>query len=106
VRQLALRHALSSRAQDSRLVVVDSIKCDPAKTKTVVAMLKALQIGGARTLLLTDGVDQTLYRCGRNIKNLSVMPVSYLNAADVLRSQTIVLGRKELVGKLEEAVKQ
>ncbi len=104
MRVLALRHALSARAREEGMVVVDGVNCEPAKTRTVAAMLKALPLSGARCLLVTDGSDQTMYRCGRNIRNVQVVPVSGLNAAMVLKSDTVVLCKKELVGKLEEAV--
>jgi large subunit ribosomal protein L4 len=104
VRTLALRHALSSRVQDSRVLVVDGIACEPLKTKTVVQMLGALSLGVGRSLIVTDGVDQALYRCGRNIRNLSIIPLSALNAAVVLRNDNIILKTKEIVSKLESAV--
>ena len=106
VRVLALRHALSSRVQAERVVVVESVSCEPAKTKTVATMLRALPLAAGRILLVTDGLDRMLYRCGRNIRDLSILPLSQLNAAEVLRSSTVVLSAKALVGKLEQAVAQ
>lgn len=104
MRLLALQNAVAARAQESRLMVVDGLKCDPAKTKTMASMVKALSLDGVRTLLVTDGLDQTVFRCGRNIKNLSIVPFSALNAALVVNSDTLVLAAKGLVGRLEEAV--
>jgi len=104
MRVLALRYALSARAQDERMMVLESISCEPAKTKTVAAVLNSLELGEKRSLLVTDGADQTLFRCGRNVKNLQIVPLAQLNAAEVVRSDRVILGNKELVGKLEEAV--
>lgn len=104
MRVLALRHALSSRAQGERMLVLESLRCEPAKTKTIASVLQSLQLSGARSLLVVDGADETLCRCGRNIPNLSIVPVAFLNAAEVLKSDNVILGNKELVGKLEEAV--
>ncbi len=104
MRMLALRHALSSRAQEERMVVVESIACEPAKTKTVAKMIDSLPLNDARVLLVTDGMDATLQRCGRNIKNLSVVPLSFLNAAEVLKSDNVVLASKDLASKLEDVV--
>lgn len=104
LRVQALRHALSSRAQDERMVVLEKVACEPAKTKTIATMLGSLELAKGRNLLVTDGVDQELYRCGRNIRDLDIVPLSFLNAAEVLRSDNVILSNKELVGKLEEAV--
>jgi large subunit ribosomal protein L4 len=105
LRRLALRQALTSRMQDDKIVVVDPMKCDAPKTKTLTGMLKALKIESGRTLLLTDGSNRNMYLSGRNIPDLKVAPVSSLNAFDVLHNHNIILTAKGMVGKLEEAVK-
>lgn len=104
MRKTALRHALSSRAQDEKMLVVESVSFESAKTKNMAQMLSALSLNGARNLLLTDGEQGEIALSGRNIRNLHVMPLSSVNAYEVLRHDNIVLGSKELVDKLQEVV--
>jgi large subunit ribosomal protein L4 len=104
LRKIALTSALSSRAKDEKIMIVDNIKSEPAKTKTIAAMLDAFSLGAKRTLLVIDRENKSVYLSARNIKNCSVKPVSELNAYDVLSNETIIFGSEELVGKIEEAV--
>jgi large subunit ribosomal protein L4 len=104
LRKIALTSALSSRAKDEKIVVLDKINCDAPKTKTVASMLDAMSLAGKRILLIVDAANKNVYLSGRNIKNCSVKPVSELNALDVLNNETIVFGASELLGKIEEAV--
>jgi large subunit ribosomal protein L4 len=104
LRRQALQQALTTRLKDNKVMVVDTITCNPPKTKTINGMLKALSVAGARNLILTDGVKKDIYLSGRNIRDLRVMPVASLNAYDVLSSENIILGAKDMAGKLEQAV--
>ena len=104
LRKAALRSALADRAQNEKLIVVDSVQCAEIKTKTIAQMLHALSLSGRRNLLVITGEDRNLYLSGRNIKNLEVLPVSQLNAASIVRNDTVILGTSELVQKIEEAV--
>ncbi len=103
MRKVALTSALSSRAKEDKIAVVSGITCDAPKTKTVAAMLNALALGGKRTLLVIDLASRNVYLSGRNIKNLTVKPVSEINAYDVLNNDAIVFGSEEIVKKIEEA---
>ena len=92
VRALALRHALSSKAQSGSLVVVDSLAVTEAKTKALVARLDKL---GWRSALVIAGpeVDANLKLAARNIPMVDVLPDAGLNVYDVLRRDTLVLTR-------------
>jgi large subunit ribosomal protein L4 len=106
LRKIALTSALSSRAKDEKILVIDKIVADAPKTKTVASLLDALSLLGKRTLLVIDGANKNVYLSGRNIKNCSVKPVSEINALDVMNNETVVFGAEELLGKIEEAVAQ
>jgi len=106
LRKIALASALTSRAQDEKIMVIDKIVLDAPKTQSVADMLSALSLGAKRTLLIIEGANKNVYLSGRNIKNCSVKPVSEINALDVLSSDTVVFGAEELLGKIEEAVAQ
>jgi large subunit ribosomal protein L4 len=101
----ALKSALSSRAKEEKIMVIDQISCDAPKTKVVADMLNALSVGNKKNLLIISADNKNVYLSGRNIKNLNVRPVSEINAYDILNSENIIFGAQALVGKVEEAVK-
>jgi large subunit ribosomal protein L4 len=104
LRKIALTSALSSRAKDEKILVIDKIVVDAPKTRTIATMLDALSLEGKRTLLIVDKTNKNVYLSGRNIKNCSVKPVSEINALDVLNNEAVVFGAEELLGKIQEAV--
>ncbi len=103
VRALALRHALSSKAKDSSLIVVDDVKLDVAKTKGLrerfgkLGLANALIIGGAE-------IEANFQRAARNIPNIDVLPVQGINVYDILRREKLVL-TKAAVDALEARFK-
>ncbi|MET3659783.1 50S ribosomal protein L4 [Aquamicrobium ahrensii] len=103
VRALGLRHALSAKAKTSSIIIVDELKLEEAKTKSLVASLKslgltnALVIGGAE-------LDANFKLAATNIPNIDVLPVQGINVYDILRRGTLVLS-KAAVEALEERFK-
>ncbi|HEX2018707.1 MAG TPA: 50S ribosomal protein L4 [Aurantimonas sp.] len=103
VRALALRHALSAKAQSGGLMIIDDLKSADAKTKGMVknfadlGLANALIIGGAE-------LDANFSRSARNIPNIDVLPVQGINVYDILRRRTLVLS-KAAVEALEERFK-
>ncbi len=71
VKRLALLSALSSKVQENEMVVVDSIKTDGFKTKSIVNMLKALNVDG-KALIVLDTVDQQVIKsaCAVSLENI------------------------------------
>jgi large subunit ribosomal protein L4 len=104
MRKAALFSALSSRAKDEKIIVVDQITIDPPKTKVMAQFLGALAVAEKRNLLVVDPKAKNLYIAGRNVKNLDVKPLPELNAFDVLQNENIIFSGEALVGKLAEAV--
>jgi large subunit ribosomal protein L4 len=90
VRALALRHALSSKAKDGSLIVVDNVTLSDPKTAALretlgkIGVTHALVIAGAE-------VDKNFGLAARNIPNVDVLPNAGLNVYDVLRRKTLVL---------------
>ena len=90
VRALALRHALSSKAKDGSLIVVDNVTLADPKTAALrerlgkIGITHALVIAGAE-------VDTNFKLAARNIPNVDVLPNAGLNVYDVLRRRTLVL---------------
>lgn len=104
MKRLALTSALSSRAKDEKIIIIESISCDAPKTKTILAMLKALSVTGKRNLLIIDKDTKNIFLSGRNIRDLDVRPVSEINAYDILSNENIIFGDERLIGKVQEAV--
>lgn len=104
MKRLALSSALSSRAKDEKVMIIESISCDAIKTKTIFAMLEALTVSGKRNLLIIDKDTKNVYLSGRNIRDLEIRPVSEINALDILRNENIIFGDERLIAKVQEAV--
>lgn len=100
VKRLALLSALSSKAQENEIVVVDSIKTDEFKTKTIVNMLKALNVDG-KALIVLDTVDQKVIKSAANIPGVKTTQVGTLNVYDILNCNKFVVV-KDAVAKIEE----
>ncbi|MEL6663000.1 MAG: 50S ribosomal protein L4 [Pseudomonadota bacterium] len=97
VRKMALAHALSSKAKDGSLVVLDAATADSPKTKELAGKLKGLDLENA---LIIGGVelDENFARAARNIPNIDVLPVAGLNVYDVLRRHKLVVTKDALDG--------
>ncbi len=100
VKKLAMLSALSCKVADNEMIVVDAIKTDEFKTKTMVAMLKAL---GAekKTLIVLDSVDNKVIKSAANIEGAKTTQVNTLNVYDILNCDKFVIV-KGAVEKLEE----
>ena len=105
LKRLALVSALSSRAKDERVLVVDALSFDEPKTQLIAAMLEAMNLAGKKNLLIldNDGV-KNVYLSGRNIRDLDIRPVAEVNALDIISSENIIFGGAGLITKVEEAV--
>lgn len=92
VRRLALKVALSSKAADGKLIVLDQAKVDSHKTKELAARFTAL---GWSNALIIDGAEMdTLFaRAARNIPGVDLMSEQGANVYDILRRDTLVLTR-------------
>jgi large subunit ribosomal protein L4 len=99
VRKLALKTALSMKAAEGSLVVVDSLNTKDAKTKTMKASLQAL---GWTSVLLVDGaaVPENFRRATANVPKIDVLPQIGANVYDILRHEKLVL-TKEALSQLE-----
>ena len=99
VRVLGLKHALSAKAKDDKLVIVDEASVKEVKTKALAKRLGKLATGGA---LIVDGAfNENFSKSARNLSHVSLLPAAGLNVYDVLRSDTLVL-TKAAVQAIEE----
>ena len=82
VRKLAMLSALSAKVSANEMVVVDAIKTDEFKTKTMVAMLKALE-AEKKTLIVLDAVDAKVIKSAANIEGVKTTQYNTLNVYDL-----------------------
>ena len=99
VRALGLKHALSSKAKEEKLVVVDAFNADEVKTKATAKRLSNLASG--RMLLVDGRFEDKFALSARNMPLVSFSEANGLNVYDILKSDTLVLS-KAAVQALEE----
>ena len=89
-RVLALRSALSMKAQAKELVIVDSLEMASLKTKDVKEMIKSLNFTG-KVLFVTSNDAENLYMGSRNLNKVNVILSEELNVFDIVNSDTVVI---------------
>ena len=99
LRRLAMFSALSSKVANNEFIVVDAIKMDAFKTKTIVEMLKALNTG-KKTLIVLDSVDEKVIKSAANIPGVKTAQTNTINVYDLLNADKIV-AVKGAVEKIE-----
>jgi len=99
VRKLALKTALSAKASDGKLVILDAATIKQAKTKDLAKKVEKL---GWSSVLIIDGseIDENFARAARNLPGIDVLPQQGANVYDILRRDTLVL-TKDAVKALE-----
>ena len=95
VRALALRHALSAKAKDGGIIILDKATVKDGKTKALQTSFEKLGLANA---LIIDGaeVEAGFRLAARNIPNIDVLPVQGINVYDILRRPTLVLTKAAL----------
>ena len=89
VKALGLKHALSSKARDGAIVVLDEAKSKEAKTKTLADQFGKLGVGKA---LVVDGeFDKNFQLSARNLADVALLPVAGINVYDIMKSDKLVL---------------
>ncbi|WP_425805415.1 50S ribosomal protein L4 [Desulfitobacterium sp. Sab5] len=102
VRRLALRSALSSKVNEQKLIVLEDLSLNEAKTREMVKVLKALQ-ADKKALIVTDELNDTVERSARNICGVKATPVEGMNVYDLLQHDVVVM-TKAAVAKTEEVL--
>ena len=90
VRSLGLKMALSSKAKEGALVILDSEKMSAAKTATLAKQLKKLDISSA-LFVGADSLDENFKKSAANIAKVDVLPTIGLNVLDILKHEKLVL---------------
>ena len=100
VRRLAMKSALTCKVNDNEFVVVDKIELADAKTKNIVAMLKALG-ADKKALIVTADSDAMVVRASNNIPNVKTAFVGSVNVVDILNCDKMIIAQ-DAVKRVEE----
>ena len=96
VKLLARKSALSYKAQENAIIIVEDFNFDAPKTKDFINVVKNLKIEGKKLLLLLPEIKKNVYLSARNLQRTEVMLASSLNAYKVLNADVLVLTEKSL----------
>jgi len=99
MRRVAMKSALTAKVMENEMIVLESLNFDAPKTKSMVSMLKAFDV--KKALIVTLESDNNVYKSGRNVEGIQVMPVNNINVYDLLKYENLII-TKDAVSKLEE----
>jgi len=103
LKQLARKSALSYKAQDNNIVVLEDFNFDSIKTKNYIQLTTDLNVADVKTLLVLGSADNNVYLSSRNLKKAKVITADQLNTYDVLNAGKLLLTAGALK-TLEEAL--
>ncbi len=100
LKQVARRSALSYKAQENAIAVIEDIVMDAPKTKEYISLMDNLSLGAKKTLIVTDELNKNLILSSRNVQNSAVTVLSELNTYDILNADNIIFS-EGTIDKLE-----
>ena len=98
-KRAALKSALTSKVQDSKLIVVDELKFDEIKTKNFVNVMNNLKV--EKGLVVIAENDANVVMSAKNVASVNTTLVNTINVYDIMKAKTVVL-TKDAVAKIEE----
>lgn len=104
VKQLARKSALTYKANQNSILIVEDFSLDTPKTKEMLALKSNLQIADKKSLFVLPVENNNLYLSSRNLKGVSVVSASDLNTYQVLNANAIVI-LEGAIGRIEETFK-
>lgn len=96
VKLLARKSALSYKAQENAIVVVEDFTLEAPKTKQFIEIINNLKVNGKKSLFVLPGADKNVYLSARNIERVNVMAASALNTYKVLNADVMVVTESSL----------
>lgn len=100
VKRLAMKSALSAKVQGGEMLVLDGLRLDEFKTKTMIKMFEALRVD-KKALLVLDSVDKHVIKSASNIPGIKTAQVNTLSVYDILNHDKFIVV-KDAVAKIEE----
>ncbi len=104
VKQLARKSALTYKANENSILVIEDFNLDAPKTKEILTLKTNLQIADKKSLFVLPAENNNLYLSSRNLKDVSVVTASDLNTYQVLNAKAIII-LEGAIGRIEESFK-
>ena len=101
IKRRALKSALSDRAGNDRVAVIEDFEMDAPKTQAMAKIFKTMELKGRHTLLVLDREGDNVYLSARNLKGVRVLRSNELNAYTILWADNLVFTQKALTGAEE-----
>ena len=96
LKNIARLSALTYKAQESAIKVIEDISFDAPKTSKMAEILKNLEMNGKKTLIVLNDINKNVYLSTRNLQGVSVLRVSDLNTYEVLKAKTLLVVESSL----------
>jgi len=96
VKDLARKSALTYKAKDNMIAIVEDFNFEAAKTKQFVALLKSLSFTDKKTLLVLPDANKNIVLSGRNIQNSKIITADQINTYDVMNAEQLILVESSL----------
>ena len=96
MRRLAVRSALSAKHADGQIRFMDALAMDTPRTKAMVEVLRNLQVGDTKTLIVMSEKDENITRSASNLPNVKTLLASYLNVIDLLKYDVVLMPQAAL----------
>ena len=96
MRTLARKSALSYKAKDNQIIVVEDFSLEAPKTKELATVLNALSLKGKKTLFLTAKTESAVYKSGRNIPTVSVREADKASTYEILDTQVLLIQKSAI----------
>lgn len=91
VKDLARKSALTYKAKDNSIAILEDFQLETPKTKQYVNLLKSLSLDHKKTLLVLPDANANVVKSGRNIQNAKIITVNQINTYDVMNADQLIL---------------
>src|SRR5574344_880693 len=91
VKSLARKSALSYKAKDNNIIVLDNINFDAPKTKNVVSLTNNLKVADKKSLIVLSDINKNVYLSARNLGNVEIISVANLNTYKILNANVLLM---------------
>jgi large subunit ribosomal protein L4 len=103
LKRLARLSALTYKAKDSEIKIVEGLDLNAPKTSQMAEILKNLELNGKKTLIVLNDINKNVYLSTRNLQGVSVLRVSDLNTYEILKAKTLIIA-EDSVDSFKELV--
>jgi large subunit ribosomal protein L4 len=98
LKQLARKSALTYKALESAIVIVDSLQYEAPKTKNMLALMENLKVAGKKPLIILPEANKNVYLSARNLQYVNVTTISELNTYKILNAKSLIIVQAALDG--------